>query len=314
MSSSKRPAKAVAKRATRTKPSQQKASAPIPITRVRKVREERPLPLVEAGALGPQAVAAEARQEGRYVYGIIPSKESTTFGKMGIGNRGELVYTVTHGDIGAVISRTGVFIFDPTRENALAHEHVIETVMRTHTIIPMSFGTVFRTDEDIREVLKSIYPSVKDVLKQMAGKVEFGLKVTWDRDNIIDEMKRDTEEIHRFHQEITRKHLQSTYFARMQLGRMIDKALAERSADYVREIYEALRSICVASRDNKPIGDKMIMNAAFLIEREREAEFDAAVNRVAKKFGDRLNFKYTGPWPPYNFVNIRLKLERGTAG
>ena len=77
----------------------------------------------------------------------------------------------------------------------------------------------------------------------------------------------------------------------------------------MREIYETLRAICVASRDNKPIGDKMIMNAAFLLEREREAEFDAAVNRIAKKFGDRLNFKYTGPWPPYNFVNIRLKLE-----
>ena len=57
----------------------------------------------------------------------------------------------------------------------------------------------------------------------------------------------------------------------MQLGRMIDKALAERSAEYVREIYEGLRAICVASRDNKPIGDKMIMNAAFLLEREREA-------------------------------------------
>ncbi len=222
---------------------------------------------------------------------------------------GEMVYVVTHGDIAAVVSRTPVFIFDPTRENALAHEHVIETVMKTHTIIPMSFGTVFRTDDDIREVLRSIYPSVKDVLKQMAGKVEFGLKVTWDRDHIVEELQREHEEIHRFHQEITRKHLQSTYFARMQLGRMIDKALEERSAEYVREIYETLRAICVASRDNKPIGDKMIMNAAFLLEREREAEFDAAVNRIAKKFGDRLNFKYTGPWPPYNFVNIRLKLE-----
>ena len=73
-----------------------------------------------------------------------------------------------------------------------------------------------------------------------------------------------------------------------------------------REIYDGLRSVCVASRDNKPIGDKMIMNAAFLIQKEREAEFDAAVNRVAQKFGERLNFKYTGPWPPYNFVNIRL--------
>ena len=138
---------------------------------------------------------------------------------------GEMVYAVTHGDISAVVSRTAVFIFDPTRENALAHEHVIETVMKTHTIIPMSFGTVFRTDDDIREVLRSIYPSVKDVLKQMSGKVEFGLKVTWDRDHIVEELQRDHEEIHRFHQEITRKHLQSTYFARMQLGRMIDKAL-----------------------------------------------------------------------------------------
>jgi hypothetical protein len=93
---------------------------------------------------------------------------------------------------------------------------------------------------------------------------------------------------------------------------MIDKALAERSAEYVRAIYEALRGVCVASRDNKVIGDKMIMNAAFLIDRERETDFDAAVNKIAAKFADRLNFKYTGPWPPYNFVNIRLKLEKGT--
>ena len=51
-----------------------------------------------------------------------------------------------------------------------------------------------------------------------------------------------------------------------------------------------------------------------VIQKAREAEFDAAVNKVAQKFGERLNFKYTGPWPPYNFVNIRLKLERGGQG
>jgi hypothetical protein len=261
----------------------------------------------------PRIETSRGTQEGRYVYGIIEASDSTTFGKTGIGGTGESVYTVHHGDVAAVVSKTSVFIFDPTRENALAHEHVIETVMKTNTIIPMSFGTVFRTDDDIKQVLKSIYPSLKDVLKQMSGKLEFGLKVTWDRDAVIEELKRDNEEIHRFHIELTKKHLQSTYFARMQLGRMIDKALSERAAEYVRAIYEALRGVCVASRDNKVIGDKMIMNAAFLIDREREADFDAAVNKIAAKFSDRLNFKYTGPWPPYNFVNIRLKLEKGTA-
>jgi len=247
---------------------------------------------------------------GRYVYGIVQTKDHMNFGKIGIGGAGEPVYTVNYLDIAAVVSKTPVAIFDPTRENALAHEHVIETVMKNHTIIPMSFGTVFRTDDDIREVLKGIYASLKDVLKQMSGKLEFGLKVNWDRDQIIEELKQHDEEIRRFHHEIIRKQLQSTYFARMQLGRMIDKALAERATQYVRDIYEGLRNVCVASRDNQPIGDKMIMNAAFLVDRSRESEFDSIVNKIAKKYGKRLKFKYTGPWPPYNFVNIRLKLER----
>ncbi|MGH9530644.1 MAG: GvpL/GvpF family gas vesicle protein [Terriglobales bacterium] len=257
-----------------------------------------------------QSAVTPAGVGGRYVYGIVESKEPATFGKIGIGGTGELVYMVKYLDIAAAVSNTNVFIFDPTRENALAHEHVIEIVMKSYTIIPMSFGTVFRTEDDIREVLKSIYPSLKDVLNQMAGKLEFGLKVTWDREQIIEELKQEDEEISRFHLEIVRKHLQSTYLARMQLGRMIDKAMAERSSQYVREIYDALRGVCVASRDNQPIGDKMIMNAAFLVEIKREAEFDGVVNKIARKYGKRLKFKYTGPWPPYNFVNIRLKLER----
>jgi hypothetical protein len=319
MSNTRRPAKSQPAKKTKAKAAKKKAPERQSLAMVKTPPAAAPsAPKQESTspgefARGPVAVP-DVRQEGRYVYGIIQSREPISFGRMGIGGSGEMVYVVTHGDIAAVVSRTPVFIFDPTRENALAHEHVIETVMKTHTIIPMSFGTVFRTDDDIREVLRSIYPSVKDVLKQMLGKVEFGLKVTWDRDHIVDELQREHEEIRRFHQEITRKHLQSTYFARMQLGRMIDKALEERSVEYVRVIYETLRAICVASRDNKPIGDKMIMNAAFLLEREREAEFDAAVNRIARKFGDRLNFKYTGPWPPYNFVNIRLKLEPSSTG
>jgi hypothetical protein len=55
----------------------------------------------------------------------------------------------------------------------------------------------------------------------------------------------------------------------------------------------------------------MIMNAAFLVARDREAEFDVRVKEIGAKY-ETLKFKYTGPWPPYNFVNIRLKLERAT--
>jgi hypothetical protein len=52
----------------------------------------------------------------------------------------------------------------------------------------------------------------------------------------------------------------------------------------------------------------MIMNAAFLVTREQETAFDSKVKEIGVRY-DKLDFKYTGPWPPYNFVNIRLKLE-----
>jgi hypothetical protein len=95
----------------------------------------------------------------------------------------------------------------------------------------------------------------------------------------------------------------------MQYGRLVDAALQARSERYVADILEELRDVSVASRINKPIGDKMIMNAAFLISRDQEQAFDVKVKTIASRF-DKLTFKYTGPWPPYNFVNIRLKLER----
>ena len=96
----------------------------------------------------------------------------------------------------------------------------------------------------------------------------------------------------------------------MQLGRVVESALQAKADAYVSEIYEALRDAAIASRSNKPIGDKMIMNAAFLVEREKTKAFDDHISEIAKKYENKLSFLYTGPWPPYNFVNIRLKLER----
>ena len=94
----------------------------------------------------------------------------------------------------------------------------------------------------------------------------------------------------------------------MQYGRLVDAALQARSERYVSSILAELRDVSVASRINKPIGDKMIMNAAFLISRNHEQAFDRKIKDIAGRL-DQLTFKYTGPWPPYNFVNIRLKLE-----
>jgi hypothetical protein len=254
------------------------------------------------------AEPAQPASRGKYVYCIIEANEPLRFGPIGIGAEPTDVYTVHYRTLAAVVSDAPLEVLDSTRENVLAHERVNETVMRDHTVIPMSFGTIFKTREDIVELLRSAAEAFGDVLNKMQNKLEFGLKVLWDRDQAIREVEGDDEDISRLKKEISSQK-GPTYFARMQYGRLVDASLQARSERYVAEILEQLRDVSVASRINKPIGDKMIMNAAFLISREKESAFDARVKSIASRF-DKLTFKYTGPWPPYNFVNIRLKLER----
>jgi hypothetical protein len=265
---------------------------------------------------GTTAVAeGDGAQDGVYVYCIIESTEPRTFGKIGIGGRSDEVFTVHFRDLAAVVSRAPLIVYDPTRENALTHEHVQEVVMNEHgfTPVPMSFGTLFKTDDDTVEFLKDTYDALRDVLLKMKDKLEFGLKVNWDREQVLREIEEQNEEIRRLKAEIQTNTQSSTYFARMQLGRLVEKALADKSDSFVREIYDHLRDAAIASRSNKVIGDKMIMNAAFLVGRDQAEHFDAKVHDIGKKFEGTLSFRYTGPWPPYNFVTIRLQLERSAS-
>ena len=257
---------------------------------------------------GGRAKQQQPDGRGKYVYCIIQASEPLRFGALGIGAEPADVHTVNYRDIAAVVSDTPIEVHDPTRENVLAHERVNETVMRKHTVIPMSFGTVFKTSDDIVELLRSAYDAFHDVLDKMQDKLEFGLKVLWDREVMVREIESQDEDVRRLKQEISAQK-GSTYFARMQYGRLVDAALQAHSEKYVADVFEALRDVAVASRANKPIGDKMIMNAAFLVTRDKEQAFDQRVKEIGARF-DKLTFKYTGPWPPYNFVNIRLKLER----
>jgi Gas vesicle synthesis protein GvpL/GvpF len=265
----------------------------------------------EAEAQHSQGGGEPASESGMYVYSIIESHEPRSLGRIGIGGRGDEVFSVHYRDLAALVSRTPLVVYDPTRENALAHEHVNEVAIEQgFTPVPMSFGTLFKTEKDIVEFLEDTYDALRDVLQKMKDKLEFGLKVNWNRDEVLAEVERDNEDIRRLKEEILKNQQSSTYFARMQLGRMVEQALADTSDAYVREIYEYLRDAAIASRSNKPIGERMIMNAAFLVERDKAETFDRKVQDIAQKFEGKLNFRYTGPWPPYNFVTIRLQLER----
>src|SRR5689334_23411197 len=73
--------------------------------------------IADASSLMPEITPGEG---GRYVYGIVEWKEPGTFGKMGIGGAGELVYLVKYLDIAAVGIKRAVYVLDRTRDEEFA--------------------------------------------------------------------------------------------------------------------------------------------------------------------------------------------------
>ncbi len=58
---------------------------------------------------------------------------------------------------------------------------------------------------------------------------------------------------------------------------------------------------------NNVMGDQMVTNSAFLVNKDREKAFDAAVEKLSTIHNGKVKFKYVGPVPPCNFVEIVVK-------
>jgi len=247
-------------------------------------------------------------KEGIYIYCIISSGKEQSFGAPGIGERGDKLYSICAGGLCAVVSHSPMQKFKMSRDNLLAHERAIEDVMKTHTVLPVRFATVSENEGKVRKILLKETERFSSLLREMEGRKELGLKAIFNSEKIYAQIA-EQEEIKRLKARLTSMPGDKIYFQKMDLGRMVEKAL-ERERDKCRDkIMGILTPLAIEVKTAKPYGEMMILNGAFLVERAREEEFDRAVHELDEKFGVLVTWHYIGTLPPFNFVNVEISTE-----
>ena len=249
-------------------------------------------------------------EEGVYIYCIAESKEPRLFGATGIGGRGDEVYTVSFRDIGAVVSSSPVKKYPVSRENLISHERVIEEVMKTHTVLPVRFATIAEDKEKVGLILEREYRKFVDLLNNMQDKKELGLKIMFKEDLVYKGILEKNNDIKALKEKIAPLPPEKSYHQRMEIGRMVEAALQKEKEFHKEDALSRLSPISEQVKTNNTYGDLMIINAAFLVAREREEEFDMEVQGLAERYGDKVRFKYVGTLPPFNFVNLVISMER----
>lgn len=213
--------------------------------------------------------------ESKYFYGIISApKREISFGNIGIDN-GNKVYTISHKDLAAVVSDTPLKDYPVTEEYSKTHEEVVSKVLKNHSVVPAAFGQVFKNTKILRVLVKKAYKALKECMKLTDNRVELGVKAVVPKQVVesLDEKKK--------------------------------KALVESG----EEIFKALNKKAVESVRGKLFSDRLVLNASFLVDKNKIEKFSGEVSELSEKYKD-LKLRYSGPWAPYSFVCIKV----GTKG
>ncbi|WP_077623667.1 GvpL/GvpF family gas vesicle protein [Sediminibacillus massiliensis] len=243
---------------------------------------------------------------GIYLFGIIETNESQSFGEVNLAGESRQVYTVSCQDTAMVVAEAPVQIYEPTRRNLKAHQDVVTRVMKQQTIVPMSFGNVLESEQDVAILLEKLQGQLKEIFPKISNKIEVGLKVIGHKE-WIEKVAQEQHDLQNARNKVEAKSKEAGYYERIELGEAAKNFMLGMQKQCEQEVFEPLTKIADAAKSNEVIGERMLLNSSFLVDLDKEEEFDRKVNEIFEDWEGKVEFKYTGPWPAYNFIDIKLK-------
>ena len=244
---------------------------------------------------------------GKYLYAIIPAGKKHDYGEIGIN--GGRVYLISDEHVSAVVSDFNDGKIRPERRHLAAHQNVLKNIMKEESPLPISFGMIAESTEEIRRIISLNWKSFENQLKRVNGKVEMGMRVVWDVPNIFEYFVNVHKELRIMRDKLLGGSRNPTQDDKIEVGRLFDWFLKEDREELTQKVIDGLESSCFEITQLPLRNEKDVMNLACLIARESvEKSFETAICEIAQDFDNNFTFDFNGPWAPHNFVNVELVL------
>lgn len=203
---------------------------------------------------------------------------------------------VRHGELAAIVSSIPSTMVRARRRELIRHSDVLQAAFERDTVVPMRFGTVFPSGEDlVADLLEPRHDALVGLLERFGGLAELTVRAFFIEQAVLAEIVREDREVARLRGGADR----------LRLGEAVAAALAGKREGEANRIVSRLvphaRDVVVEERQ----AELEILRAAFLVERDAIEKFDSTMNSIARERDGVVRFKYTGPLPPHHFVDDR---------
>jgi hypothetical protein len=182
----------------------------------------------------------------------------------------------------------------------LEHARVVSVCFRSGTVLPFRFGTLFDSDEGLRQAVRANRRAFGQSVARLRGKSEMHLKLMVRdgslRDALVDVVLPDT--------------VGGDYLLKLREKASKDRerqTKARALSVQVHKMFNPLEEEISCKRVNT---DGMLIDIAHLIDSKAVEKYQNRYSSAAKQLKN-CELAISGPWPPYHFLPGKLRTVAG---
>jgi hypothetical protein len=222
------------------------------------------------------------------------------------GVAAQSVYRVASGSLGAFVSDYPGTTIRAERRHIAASQAVLRTLQTDIDLLPMAFGVLTPSADAMIDLLDRHRESFLTQLDRVGGSVEMGVRLNLDVPDPIAYVVAHSPELRQARDRAFGRRAPPSHDERIRLGQLCESALHRYREAQAAQLMARLSPSCTEISALPVQGDGQVANLAVLVPRSGVTAFEAVVQAAAAAFDDDLAFDLNGPWPPHNFVHLKL--------
>ncbi len=233
--------------------------------------------------------------QGSYVYGIIIGGGDTVLGVRGLAGKSP-VYSIAYEGLSAVVSDYAGGDFNSMCKEELVcclmtHQVVLEQLTKKHPVLPMKFGTVLTSADEVGELLAQGQSQFFLTLLWLQDKVELEVVANPAGGRVIEEESSALEPLPD-EETLPRENVKAYRTPRRQ--------------SYLDKLIGFLQPVSVDVQPRPPAQSVGAAVVAFLVERAGLDAFSERIKQLNALFYNQVEFQTVGPLPPYSFATVEV--------
>jgi hypothetical protein len=218
------------------------------------------------------------------------------------GVNGAAVLSYPSGDFSVVVSEYERNQDKLEEKHVLEHARVVSVCFRTGTVLPFRFGTIFDTEDALRQAVRANRRAFGQSVARLRGKAEMHLKVLVRSGTLREAMA----------EVVLPDTVGGEYLVKLREKASKDRERQTKARALSVQVHKLFNPLEEEISCKRVSSDGMLIDIAHLIDSKSVEKYQNRYSSAAKQLKN-CELLISGPWPPYHFLPGKLRTVAGNS-